>query len=111
MPEGNHLVTVENVTVEELNDDEFRATVQGRDLADVESIELSGGQAHTFVDVLYTAQRASSTDEWNGLPANVADLYDAIVYLSHHVRAQNGDEAFQQELKEMEEADRWETEE
>lgn len=110
MSEGTHIVTVENVTVEQIGEDEYRATVTGRELDDVESVEVTGDQTHTFVDVLYTAQRASSTAEWDGLPANVADLYDALIFLSYHVRAQEGDEAFADELAEMREGDRWETE-
>ena len=110
MSEGTHVVTVENVTVEQLGEDEYRATVTGRELADVESIEVTGDQTHTFVDVLYTAQRASSTAEWDGLPANVSDLYDALIYLSHYVRAKSGDEAFAEELAELAESERWETE-
>lgn len=113
MPDDNaHIVTVDNVTINHLPDeaaDDYRVTITGIELNDIETIDLTDDDAHAFMETLYTAQRASSTNEWDGLPANVANLYDAVVYLSHYIRTQNGDDAFAEELDEMREGDRWQT--
>jgi fibronectin type 3 domain-containing protein len=104
---ADHIVTVENVTVETAGDDNYEVTVTGRDLNDIESITVTGEQAETFMEILYTAQRASSKAEWDGLPANVADLYDALVYVTYYVNAKAGDDAYEAERAELAEKDRW----
>jgi len=105
---ASHIVTVGRTTAKLTDDETVMIYTAGYELEEKESVELTQPEVHTTLESIYTAQRASSAGEWEHLPPVLADFYDTIVYTSYWIRAQLGNEVFEQELEELEAQDRFE---
>lgn len=91
--------------------DVYEVTYNPSDLHGSESVYITEDMIDAFVEITYMTQRSSTVNEWSDLPPATADVYDAIVYTQAKIRAENGDEAYQNEVEEMNEEDRYVVEE
>lgn len=124
---GSFVVKVEDAVVMDVTNVEETAEsapallAQGHDVYEVrydssqlygtESVHVTPQMIDSFVEVMYMTQRSSDTEAWNNLPEATASVYDALIYTQAKIRAEDGREAYQKELEEMENEERFVAEE
>jgi len=91
-------------------EDVYYVVYNSSSLQTVETVYVTEDMVDAFINILYSTQRSSSISEWEKLPPTTSDVYDSLVYLQSYIRANMGFDAYQNELEEMHESDRYKTE-
>lgn len=114
-------IVMDVTNVEETADSAPALLAQGHDVYEViydsnrlygtEAVHVTAEMIDAFIEIMYMTQRSSKTAEWEMLPEPTAGVYDALIYTQAKIRADQGMESYQQELSEMNEQERYETEE
>lgn len=88
----------------------FEITNDSPKLYGTESILVDINDVESFIEILYMCQRSTAEDAWQLLPKTIEDTYEALIFLQAILYANDGREAYNNEVERLSSMERFKKE-
>lgn len=88
----------------------FEITNDSPKLYGTESVLVDITDVESFIDILYMCQRSTGENSWQLLPKTIEDTYESLIFLQAILYAENGRDAYEDEVERLASIDRFKQE-